>query len=464
MPAMAQGEKRQFSNAAGQVVNKTMELANNKKYATALAELRKLINTPNLNSYERATIYQMIGQYSYELDRTEDAMLAFENAVKTGGLLPDDAANMDVVIAQLTIGNGQYREGAKRLEAFLSAGGEEKSAYVELLVNAWVTAEDYDRALPWAEKWSEAAAPKARKHYDLLNFLYNNLDRSEDQLRLVKDMIDLWPEDKNLWNNWSSILAGSGQEGEAFEVHKMMYQAGLLETESELLKLVQYYSFYDMPFQAAEILEREIAEGRVSTNADTLNQTASLFQQARVSERALPYLEQVAALSPDTEANLKLGEAFIEAGQCANAETSLKAAVTQGYAPGKARMLIGNCYFEQYGKLDRLSCDMTDVERQKAPQTLLRDAALQAFKAVPKFSTEIPNAEKWVQFIETDIQAENRRCHGGSHYIKVELCYQKIKLAYDAAIFTNGFQLEDKSCEKYVAQYDAEFRIGYSKE
>lgn len=181
-PAYAQDETRQFSTAAGEVVNKTMILADSKNYEAALNELNALIGKPNLNAYERATIFQMIGQYSYELDHAKDAQQAFENAVNSGGLLPDEANNLKVVIAQLMIGNGQYREGAARLENYLILDGKEKRQYVELLLNAWVQAEDYPRALPWAEKWFHAAEPKERKHYDLLNFLYKNLDMPNRQV------------------------------------------------------------------------------------------------------------------------------------------------------------------------------------------------------------------------------------------------------------------------------------------
>lgn len=461
-PAAAQDDARQFSPAAADVANTAMGLADNEDHEAALDELQTLLGQANLNAYERATLYQMVGQYSYELGRLGEAQRAFENAIETGGLLGNDADNLTVVIAQLMIANGQYREGTARLEKYLASGGAHKPQYVDLIINGRVQAEDYAGALPWAEKWFEAANPKQRKHYDLLNFVYNNLGRQDDQLRIVKEMIDLWPEDRTLWQTWASILANTNREGEAFEIYKMMYQAGLLRDEKDLLRVVQYYKFHEMPYQAAEFLKLEIEAGRISSTAENLMQTAAFYRQAREPERAIPFLENAAKLSDDVELNIDLGKTLSMSGACAKSEAAFDAAINQGYDAGIARMLIGNCYVEQSAKLDRLSCNMSDAQWQAAPITLSRNAALKAFKAVPKNSHESPNADKWVQFIDAEIQADERRCDGG-HDIQPELCYQKIKMAYDAAIFTKEFKLDDKSCETYITDYNAEFRRSYSE-
>ena len=292
-------EGRQFDAKTGEAVNAALTQANAGDNAGAVNTLTNALNLPDLNAYERSTMYQMLGQYSYELDRSADAQRYFESAINAGGLLPKEADNIRVVIAQLMIGNGQYTEGATRLENYLNSGGEQKPQYIDLLVNAWVQADNYSRALPWAEKWFNAASPKERKHFDLLNFLYNNLGMQGRQADIVKQMIGRWPEDNTLWDAWASMLANGGREEEAFEVTKMLYLGGALNKEADLLKVVQYYSFYDMPYQAAEILEREMNSNRISKTPDKLKQLSGLFRQAREYKRAIPILEAAASQSGD---------------------------------------------------------------------------------------------------------------------------------------------------------------------
>jgi len=461
--AYAQEEGRQFSAKAGEKVNEALVLANEGQNQAALGILQTAITMPELNAYERSTIYQMIGQYSYELDRAVEAQQAFENAISAGGLLPNEVDNIKVVIAQLMIGNGQYREGAQRLENYLNSGGQQKPQYVDLLVNAWVQAEEYRRALPWAEKWFNNASPKERKHFDLLNFLYNNLGMQGRQADIVKQMIGRWPEDKTLWDAWASMLANGGREQEAFEVTKMLYLGGALNEEQDLLKVVQYYSFYDMPYQAAEILERELNANRIQRTPDKLKQLSSLFRQAREYKRAIPILEAAASQSGDAKLYADLGEALYNEGSCQKSETAFKEAINRGYDAGKSWMLIANCRYDQTNTLDRLNCEMTDAQMAAAPITKAREAAISAFENVPN-GRERGNARKWIQFINAEKQAVDRRCEFERN-VERELCYQKIKQAYDAEIFVGAYELDDaETCLQYKADYDSEFRVKVGEE
>lgn len=196
-PAFGQDDTRQFSVKSGKVVNNAMELANKQETEKALNILEKTVKDDALNPYERSTIYQMIGQYSYELDRSVEAQQAFDSAILAGGLLPKEIDNIKLVVAQLMIGNGQFREGAERLEEYLHSSGEHKPQHIDLLVNAWVQAEDYQRALPWAEKWLEPADRKARKHYELLYFLYTQLGQDEKSEIMKQALTALDPEKEN---------------------------------------------------------------------------------------------------------------------------------------------------------------------------------------------------------------------------------------------------------------------------
>jgi len=129
--AFAQVEEgRQFSAAAGEKVNEALTLANSGQTQSAIGILQSTITSPDLNPYEKSTIYQMLGQYSYELDRAVEAQQHFQSAISAGGLLPNEVDSITVSIAQLMIGNGQYREGATRLENYLNSGGQQTDTLI----------------------------------------------------------------------------------------------------------------------------------------------------------------------------------------------------------------------------------------------------------------------------------------------------------------------------------------------
>ena len=455
--AQSASEGRQFSSKAGEAVNEALQLINSEQHSAALSQLSNVLTFPDLNAYERSTIYQMQGASYYELNQYGPAISAFENSINAGGLLPNEADALRVNIAQLLIGNGQYAQGAQMLENYLNNGGQQKPQYIEFLTQAWVQSDNYARALPWAEKWFRAANPKERKHFDLMNFLYNNLGQTGRQADIVKEMIQRWPEDKTLWDAWASMLANGGREQEAFEVTKMLYLGGALNSEQDLMKVVQYYSFYDMPYQAAEILEREMNAGRISRSTDKLKQLSNLFRQAREYKRAIPILEQAASGSGDAKIYADLGEALYNEGECSQSEKAFREAINRGYDPGKSWMLIATCRYEATQKQDRLSCNMTEAQMDAAPITKTRLSALEAFQNVPSSSRENRNAKKWIKFIGAEREAVDRRC-AFEIRVEEELCYQKIKGAYAEEVFV-GELIIPEDCQKFKESYDTKFRI-----
>jgi len=456
-------EGRQFGAKAGAIVNEALMEVNEERHSAALGIMAKALALPDLNPYEKATIYQMQGGAYYALDQYPAAIQAFENAIASGGLLPKEKSALRVNIAQLLIGNGQYVRGAQMLEDWNRNGGQLKPAHVEMLWQAWSQAEKYSRALPWAEKWFNAARPKERKHYDLLNFMYNHLNMPAKQADIVKQMINRWPQDKNLWDAWASMLANGGREQESFEVTKMLYLGGALKSEQDLEKVIQYYSYYEMPYQAAEILEREMNAGRIKQSPAKLVQLSDLFRQAREYKRAIPALERAASTSGTAKLYADLGEALYKENQCGKAEDAFKKAMQLGYDQGKSWMLIASCRYDDAASESRIACPYTDEKEKNAPWSVKRSAAVVAFDNVPSSSREARNAKKWKSFIIAEKGAVKRRCKFEAD-LEWQNCKVDISRAYKAEFLKGEFKLSNKNCEKFVAQFDEEFRKGRGEE
>ena len=450
---------RQFGAKAGEIVNAALEFINTDQHSAALGELNKALAIPDLNPYEKSIIYQMQGSSYYELKQVSSAIQAFENSISAGGLLPNESSQLRLNIGQLLIGEGQYVRGAEMIEAWGRAGNTIQPNHIELLVQAYVSSDNYSRALPWAERWFNGANPKERKHFDLLNFLYNNLGQPGKQADIVKQMINRWPEDKGLWEAWASLLANGGREQEAFEVNKMLYLGGALSSETDLLKVVQYYSFYDMPYQAAQILEKEINAGTINQSAERLVQLSDLYRQAREYKLAIPVLERAASQAGTGKLYADLGEALYNEGQCVKAEEAFKQAMNLGFDKGKSWMLIATCRYEDAQKEPREVCvNTTQAERAGSVKNQKRNLAKDAFQNVPSSSREKRNANKWVSFISAEYKAIEDRCEFEKNVVK-ELCFVKIKQAYDAEVFKGSFVLDDETCQPFVAEYDSIFRV-----
>ena len=454
----APAEGRQFSAKTGEIVVAAQELLKSEQYGPAISELNRALGLPDLNAYERGMIYQMQGSAYYEQNQYSQAITAFESAISSGGLLANESSSLRINIAQLLIASDQYARGAQMLEDWNRAGGQLKPAHVEMLWQAWSQADQFSRALPWAERWFNSASPKERKHYDLLNYLYNNLNMPAKQSDIVKQMINRWPEDKNLWDAWASMLMQGGREAEAFEVSKMLYLGGAYSSEQDLLKVVQYYSYYEMPYQAAQILEREMNAGRIGENSDRLVQLSDLLRQSREYKRAVPILEKAAASSGKAKLYADLGEALYNNGECEKSEKAFKNAMERGFDKGKAWVLIANCRYDSAAGEDRLNCSMSEEQKNNAARSVKVASAVEAFNQVPASSREAKNARKWKTFIRAERKAVEDRCIFEAN-VKKEQCFIAIRQAYSNEVFAGKFILDDpEKCMKYKPKFDSLYR------
>lgn len=190
------GSDRNFSRKTGKATLEVMELMQRQDYDLASEKLEALLEKRKLSAYERSTLSQMHGQVYYELGENRLAIDAFGDAIEAGGLLQTELTSMRIVIAQLHIAEKDYQRGAEIFEALERDGHTLKPKQIEQVLNAWIAAENYERALPWAERWFETENAKERKHYDLLNFLYKTLDMTEKRKNILLVMSEKWPNDK----------------------------------------------------------------------------------------------------------------------------------------------------------------------------------------------------------------------------------------------------------------------------
>lgn len=453
----AASQSRQFSAKAGGLVLEAQTLMNNDQYSPALTTLGQAILIQGLTPYERSIILQMQGGSHYELGDYARAITDFKSALSAGGLAPKEAENLNLQLAQIMIANQQYGEGAQRLESLINGRPSEANKYSELLVQAWLNAKKYNKALPWAKRWFDGAAPKDRKHFNILNFLYHELGYPEQQAQIVMEMIERWPEDADLWTVWASLFSQAGQDEDAFEVSRLRYLGGAITEETELLKIVQYYSFYDMPFQAAQILEKEINAGRIAKSETTLEQLSSLWRQSREYARAIPVLEEATTLSDKASLHAQFGEALYNEGQCSSAETAFIKAIDRGYGAGKAWMLIGTCRYEEVQRQDKLNCEMNQQEKAAAPVTKGRTSTVKAFENVPAESKQSHDAQKWISLVKAERLTFDKQCEVKERIRKDE-CFKEIKRAYDNIFIEGQFTLGAPTCQVYVAEFDKTFK------
>ena len=340
------------------------------------------------NPYEQFVIRRMRGVAYYNQDRMDLAIRDFEAALATGAATLDESTSLRTNIGQLYIVSERYSEGIAQLERAIAEGATLTPSLTMLLAQAYAQADRFSDGLRYAQMQYDNASPRERRNFDMLLLYFQQLGRTSDQLRLVTQMVERWPGERDIWTSLVALMAQTNNESGAFEANKLMYLNGMLTEERELVRLSQYYSYFEYPYRGAVILEREMNAGRVARSNENLDILSNMWRQSREYDRAIPVLEAVARQGGG-EDYLRLAEAYYQENRLAEAETAFESALSRGgiNRPGDAQALLGTVRYEQGN----------------------RQSALQAFRGCGQYSYSRRTCNGWVTFIQNEIRAETER-------------------------------------------------------
>ena len=460
-----QAEGRVLSTRVGEAVLEMQEALDVENYTAVVQQATQLLNT-EMTPYERGVVLRFRGNTRFQLDNYRGAINDFVAAINTGSLVTDEIVALRTNLGQLYMVEEDYEEGIRQFELAVDAGAELNAQLSRTLAQAYVQASQEASSesetmrlirsgLPYAERFYRLKDDKNESEYALMQFFYQQLDRPQDELRVVRDSLQDFPGARRGWQNLVALFARLGREEDAFEANKLMYLNGLFEEENELIRLVQYYSFYENPYRGATILEREMNAGRIETTQDNLETLANMWRQAAEFDRAIPVLERLSELMGDGETALRLAEAHFQLNNPVQAESALETALNRGGLSntGAAWELLGNVRFEQ---VDDVTQNTTKVNE-----------ALNAFEQAARFSGSRNSANGWIRFINAQIDGEERRARQREQVL-IDEC--RLTLEAERRILVLTGEVDDEGrvrisedafpdrCERYFNRFGEQIR------
>lgn len=383
-----QVEGRVLTSAVGERILEAQECQEVEDNACVLRIMNELAGE-DLSPYERYIVLNFRGRAYFISDRIDLAIRDFLAAIDTGVMTTDELGSMRTNIGQLYLVQENISAAIQQFELAISAGVELTPAFSKTVAQAYLQAERFSDGLRYAEIYYNGTPDKSEQDFNLMFYFYDQLNRTSDQLRVVRDYLNAYPGSRSPWQNLVALYAQQEDIDSAFEANKLMYLNGLFEEENELIRLVQYYSFFENPFRGGSILEREINAGRIEETQRNLELLANMWRQASEFDRAIPVLERLSDLQGDGETALRLAEAHYQLNNSAAAEAALETALDRGGLSdtGQAWELLGNVRYDQ----DQFQ------------------SALAAFREAARFPRTRTTSNGWIRFINSQIEGEATR-------------------------------------------------------
>ncbi|MFN7055039.1 hypothetical protein [Hyphomonas sp.] len=299
----------------------------NKDFNTAAARLQTL-QTMELNCYERIAIVRLGAYVKLERGDRRGAVQDLLSLINMGAIPQDQMASTYYNIAQIYLQEEDLRQALEYMTRWQRAGGRPDRTQKWQLAVLNQRADNYAEAVRWAEEVRrEDGSRFDQQLYDLLLFLYDRTNNNAKVAEILEVLVERNPQERRYWDAIAGNLFQANQEQRAFEVQKAMYLAGLLRTEEEIMRIVNFYNRLDAPYHAARILEKEMNAGRIQKTVERLDLLANLYQVAREHEKAIPVIRQAAEMGGGGAMYERLGASYNELGRWAETEEALTRAL-----------------------------------------------------------------------------------------------------------------------------------------
>jgi len=431
-----QVEGRVLSAQVGEAVLEAQACIDVDDHACMIRIMTELAGRDDLSPYESFIVYQLRARSQFSIDRTDLAIRDFQSALNTGAAITDEVINIRTILGQFYLVEENIPEAIRQFELAIAAGAELTPNLSKTIAQAYLQAERIADGVRYAEIFYNGTPNKTEGDFNLMHYFYQQLERRTDELRVVRDYLNAYPGSRLAWQNLVTLYALQDNVDSAFEANKMMYLNGLFQEENELVRLVQYYSFFENPYRGGTILEREMNAGRIETTQRNLELLANMWRQAAEFDRAIPVLERLSDLQGDGETALRLAEAHYQLNDSASAEAALEVALQRGGLSdtGQAWELLGNVRY-----------DMDQFQ-----------SALAAFREGARFPRTRSSSNGWIRFINGQIEGEERRARQREQVLidecRLTLEAERRQIVLTGAVDEEGnvvFDAIPQRCEPY---------------
>jgi tetratricopeptide (TPR) repeat protein len=380
-------------------IQKAQEMVDAKNYQGALKSLNSLYNPDKLTEYEQSNVLNYIGFVYYNMDDITNAIRTYERMIAIPSLEEQLRKQTTYTLAQLYTMEENYTKALSTLDRWFQLETNPAPEPFILKAQNLYQVQRYAEMIEPIEKAMQVAEKRGKEvredWYVLLNFAYFQQEDYRKVRDIQKIMLVNWPK-KRYWFSLAGAYTELGEDENLINAYAAANDQRMLEKESEFVTMAQLYMQREVPYKAGQLLETEMASGRVSKSAKNYRLLSQAWQLSMEDEKAIPALTEAARLSTDGELDVRLGNALLNTGKYKECVASVEAGIRKGSlkSPDNAQISLGMCLYN------------------------LRkyNSAITAFQAAGKTPRSRKISNQWINVIRSEIKRN-----------------EQIKLAEDAA-------------------------------
>jgi tetratricopeptide (TPR) repeat protein len=320
-------------------IHKDMEAGKNE---TALKKLTSLALSDSIKDYDSAIIYQTMGFAENGLNNFKNSAKYFIKALSYNALPENVTHELQYSTAQLLIHIEKPKEGLAYLSKWFANETRPKADAHILAATAYYYTDNYKQLIIHVEKALLLNSSPPLNWYELLLAGYYELKDYKNAAAVLENIIAKYPDKTNYWIQLAGIYQQIGQDKKALALYELAYTKELLN-KGEIIQLIKNYRYMEMPYKAANLLEKEMAIGDIEPNKEMLTLLVDSWILAQENDKAKSVFKEIIKKFNDDTARLRLGQLLLDEEQWKEAVEvlNIKLQTNDKTLTSKVNLLLG---------------------------------------------------------------------------------------------------------------------------
>jgi tetratricopeptide (TPR) repeat protein len=304
----------------------------------------------NLSGYEAAQMWNVHAALHVAEEDYPRAIAAFENVLVQPDLPLGIEQSSRYALSQLYGQQERYAEALAALEEWFAITEMPSAEAYMLKARYHYLLMEYREAVEPAE-WAlqlatEQGLEPQESWYQLLQVVYYELENYSNVIRVATTLTENWPKKQHVVT-LAGVYGQQGRDLVQLSLYEAAYEAGWLESSTELATLAQMLLQAEIPYKAARILEQGLEDGRIASTQTNWRLLAQAWVLAQEDARALPALTRASALSSNGELDMRLANAYANLARWDECVDAAESALERGGfdRTDQLQMTLGSCLF-----------------------------------------------------------------------------------------------------------------------
>ncbi|MCB1692938.1 MAG: tetratricopeptide repeat protein [Pseudomonadales bacterium] len=351
----------------------------------AIDMLLKLLDRRGMNSYEIAQTWNTLAFAYYTIDDIPNTIKSYENVLKETITEALELSSLRALF-QLYYSQENYKKALEYIDKWQALKEIPDTDVTYIKATVYYQLGDYKKALETALQVEQIAKSQDKQMKEqwwyLQVVLYNETKNYPKVIDVLEQLIKHYPK-KQYWMHLAGMYSETDQDDKALSAYYAAYTQGMFTKETEIVMLAQRLLNAEVPYEAAQILEKGFKDGIVEENEKNIKLLATAYTMAQDMGKAIDAWRDATKYADNGELYYRLAQALSQQDRHKEAVVAYQSALDKG---GLGKDVPDVNFW--------MGISLMQLERW--------DEATKAFREAAKDKDKAKNARQYIQYIASE--------------------------------------------------------------